>query len=116
MKNTNWSVLKKSICGASAAIVIIVTLLGFTWGMDQHWTPREIHTMFVQATYDQFKKMDKRNLIRDAQRDVQYWLKIEMFWRVERQRNPCQGNQQQLQNAIMQRVAAEKRQTDLQGD
>lgn len=112
----DWSLMKKSICGAAAVLAMIATLLGFTWAMDQHWTTREVHDMFAASIYEQFQKMDKRNDLRDAQRDVQYWLKMEMFWKVECAKNPNdQDARKNLNNAIQQRMEAERRQRNLQG-
>jgi len=111
----NWSNMKKAACGAATLIAMLATLLGFTWAMDRHWTPREIHDLFAQSTVEQFKQISKQNAIHDAQRDVQYWLKMEMFWRVQCQKLPHAGNQAQLQEAIKQRQLAEERQRKLQG-
>lgn len=111
-----WSNMKKVICGCAALIAMVATLLGFTWAMDEHWTTRDLHDMFVAATYEQFQKMDRRNEIRDAQRDVQYWLKMEAFWGVEVAKDPNNSyKRQQLNNAVKQRMEAEKRQRRLQG-
>lgn len=112
----NWSNMKKVICGVSALLAMLATLLGFTWAMDDHWTPREIHELFASSVYNQFQELNKRNEIRDAQRDVQYWLKMEMFWRVEVSKDPNNAYKcQQLDNAVRQRAEAEKRQRKLQG-
>ena len=111
----NWSNLKKVVCGVAAVLGTATTLLGFTWAMDRHWTTREVHELFAQSVYKQFETMSRSSQIEDARRDVQYWLKMEMFWRVECEKNHHPGNQQQLQHAIKERMAAEERQRKLQG-
>jgi hypothetical protein len=69
---------KQVVWGTIGVVVVLLSLFGSIWAIDDHYTPREIHELTIADVYQSIRNLQLNNTLQREQDNVIYWQRIEL--------------------------------------
>lgn len=107
-----WAKNHKAVVTGLASIIGI---FGLVWGLDNHWLPREIHSICMAQVEHTLQGLQKQMAVQSAEQMEFYWRRKESELKTEARKNPNNIQvKQEWEEATIERRRAEDRVKELQ--